>query len=268
MRRKSSRALVTISHAWVLHRRLLVRVGAAVIVALAIAGLYQVRDRVEVVAYTVSDLMAGRFATSGFAVSEISITGQLLTSEQDIILALGLGPTISTVNFDAEAARGQIEELPAVTSATIRKIYPGRIIVEIVEREPVARWRVDGVTHLIDARGAPIGSASPAFDELPLVLGEGAADDALVMIRNLERFEMASAGLVAISRIADRRWDLIFKSGLRVRLPELGVAQALTQLSEWQEEHLLLDRDLDIIDMRVRGIVALRPTLRDEAEEA
>ena len=99
------------------------------------------------------------------------------------------------------------------------------------------------------------------------MLGEGAADDALVMIRDLGRFQTVSDGLVALSRIADRRWDLIYKTGLRVQLPESGVAQALDEAQPVAGTISLLDRDLDLIDMRVDGIVALRPTQREEGAD-
>jgi cell division protein FtsQ len=80
------------------------------------------------------------------------------------------------------------------------------------------------------------------------------------MIRAMERFPRLEKGLVALSRIADRRWDMIYDTGLRVKLPELGVAQALTQLSTLDKEFSLLERDVTQIDLRVAGVVAVKPT--------
>ena len=64
---------------------------------------------------------------------------------------------------------------------------------------------------------------------------------------------------MALSRIADRRWDLIYRNGLRVQLPESGVAQALDRLDIYQAQYALLDRDVTQIDLRVPGIVTLKP---------
>ena len=50
------------------------------------------------------------------------------------------------------------------------------------------------------------------------------------MIHALDQYPALTEDLAALSRIGDRRWDLIFYSGLRVQLPENGVAQALAQL--------------------------------------
>jgi cell division protein FtsQ len=78
------------------------------------------------------------------------------------------------------------------------------------------------------------------------------------MIRTLERYPAITRDLAALSRIGDRRWDLIFYSGLRVQLPENGVAQALVQLDTYQATAQLLERDVTVIDLRVPGMVSLK----------
>ena len=69
---------------------------------------------------------------------------------------------------------------------------------------------------------------------------------------------------MALSRIADRRWDLIYDTGLRVQLPEQGVAQALAHLVSYQDDYQLLDRDVSVIDLRIESVVAVRPNPTDE----
>jgi cell division protein FtsQ len=122
----------------------------------------------------------------------------------------------------------------------------------------MARWRMGDATYLVDEFGNAVARDDGSFRELPLVVGEGAADDAIVMVRSLARYPQITRDLAAISRIGDRRWDLIFYSGLRVQLPENGVAQALKQLDMYQSTDQLLDRDVTVIDMRVAGMVSLK----------
>jgi cell division protein FtsQ len=162
------------------------------------------------------------------------------------------------VTFDAEAALARLEAIPTVKSAAIRKKYPGELIVTIEEKVPMARWRFGDATYLVDEFGQPVARDDGTFRELPLVVGEGAADDAIVMVRTLDRYPAITRELAALSRIGDRRWDLIFYSGLRVQLPENGVAQALQQLDMYQSGQQLLDRDISVIDMRVPGMVSLQ----------
>lgn len=261
------RARIGFERVWVLHRRLVIRAGAACLASLFLLAVWQAREPIGMGLSAAAGLLRGEFADAGFAVGEISITGQVLTRESDILAALGIAPRTSTLDFDAEAARARIAELPAVESATIRKIYPADVVVTVTEKRPVARWRVDGVTFLVDAHGEQIGEDHGAWRDLPLIIGDGAADDAMVMIRSLDQFPDLSAKVVALSRIADRRWDLVYDTGLRVQLPEFGVAQALRQLETYQRDYALLDRDVTIIDLRNPGMVALRPAQREENDE-
>lgn len=258
------KALIGAGYAWVLHRKLLLRGAAAVLVLLAVFGLYQARDLIGSGVTTVVNLVQGEFAAAGFGINEIQISGQRLTRDEEIVELLTLAAGNSTLNFDVEKARELLGWLRAVDTVTVRKVYPNQIVVDIVEKLPVARWRVEDTTYLLDREGTRIGVDSGAYAELPLVVGDGAADDAQVTLQLLERHEALRQDLAALSRIGDRRWDLIYYTGLRVQLPEFGVAGALDQLEMYQRDYALLDRDITLVDLRVPGVVAVRPTVRDD----
>lgn len=256
------------NRAFVLH-------GAAIRRSFMIAGLlagvtavYAAHEPIGTGVVALATLAQGGFADAGLSVGEISISGQTLTSEQAIFDALAIQPDTSTLAFDVEAARERISELPAIDTVTVRKTYPADVSVSVTEHVPVARWRVDGITFVIDSSGAQIGEDGGAYADLPLVIGDGAADDALVMIRALSHVPQLQEGLVALSRIADRRWDMIYETGLRIQLPEQGVAQALVKLAGYQSQFQLLDRDISVIDLRVDSVVAVRPTKREDTEKS
>lgn len=263
------KALIGASHTWVLHKRLLLRVAGAVLALLVVVGIHEMRAPIGVAANSIVRMVQGEFVAAGFGINQIQISGQTLTRDSDIVALMTLSAGSSTLDFDVEKARARLGWLRAVESATVRKVYPNRIMVEVVEKVPVARWRSGGATWLVDQRGDIIGTdPAGAYADLPMVVGEGAADDALVMIRALDRYDTITKDLAVLSRIGDRRWDLIYYSGLRVQLPELGVAQALLQLETYQADYALLDRDVTQIDLRVPGIVALKPAVREDDEAA
>ncbi len=258
--RRNPGPLAMLNRVWVLHRPLFIRGFAGVACAALIALSFQARGGISQAVVTMSEVMQGEFAAAGLGIGEISITGQAVTREADIVKALAIEPDTSILSFDVEAARQRLTALPAVTDATVRKVYPDQLTVTLAEKEPVARWRTgDGQTFIIDAAGSRIGTALPLDDKLPLVIGDGAADDASVIIRALQRYPDIYVGLAAVSRLADRRWDLIYKSGLRVQLPETGIAQALATLDGYQRDYRLLDRDLSQVDLRVSGMLVVRP---------
>lgn len=265
-RRRSLRPLANINRFWVLHRQWILRGIAGVACAALLAVAFQARGGIAQAVTSLSNIMQGEFAAAGLGIGQISMTGQSLTHERDIMAALEIGDDVSILSYDAELARQRVLALPAITDASVRKIYPNQIVVAVTERQPLARWTVSvDETFVIDAAGKRIGTALPVDDGLPLIIGEGGGDNALVIIRALERYPDVSVGLAAISRLADRRWDLIYESGLRVKLPETGVAQALQALQSYQQDYQMLDRNISQIDLRVDGVVSVRPIV--EASE-
>ncbi len=254
------RAVLNLGRIWVLHRRRVLLGAAAAMVLAGLGALYTTRGDLALLAGRLADLGQRELAHSQLGIAQISMSGQAITREQDILAALNIGPDTSMVNFDVDAARAAIEALPAIESATIRKSYPNHLYISVVERVPVARWRLDGTTYAIDDTGAEVASDGDDYGQLPLVVGDHAGDDAMVMIRAMNQHPALKQGLVALSRIADRRWDMIYQSGLLVQLPEQGVAKALGQLTTLQDKYLLLGRDVTVVDLRVPGVVAVTPS--------
>jgi cell division protein FtsQ len=251
-------------HTWVLHKRLITRAAMALLCAVLLAGAFQARGGIMTAVHGVGDLLNGRMASLGFGIDAITITGQSIASEKSIIAALELDPHMSTIQFDVDAARAKIEALSAIASADIRKVYPNGLQISVVEAVPTARHWIDGQVYLIDARGEVLAGALETDADLPLVIGEGAGDDAMPMIRALEGFPELTTDLAALSRVADRRWDLVYTTGLHVKLPERGVAAALDNLSRLEAQSRILERDLDVIDLRVAGEVVVRVTERED----
>ena len=254
------KALAGVAYVWVMHRRVVIRVIAAMMVLVVAVGLLQARHVFEEIGHTAVRLVQGEFAALGFGIAAIEVSGQKLTSDADIALMMALAAGSSTLTFDPQKAMARLHWLRAVETATVRKIYPDRIIVEITEREPVLRWRVGDSVYLVDAAGRPIAPDPGGYSDLPLVVGDGAAEYAVSMMNTLGRHENLTKDLAALSRIGNRRWDLIYYTGLRVQLPEQGIARALEQLDRFQRDYALLDRDVTLIDLRVPGFIALKPT--------
>lgn len=263
-RRAGSSLLGAAKRGWVLHRKLLVRAAALLIAAAAATAFVHYRDGIANAFGLVTDRAAHGFASAGLAIEKIEMTGHTLTDEASLLAALGIGGQMSIVAFDAEAARARLESLPAIAEASVKKVYPSSVTVTLVERLPVARWRVDGVTFAIDATGAQLAVLNGAGADLPLVIGDGAADDAAAIITIIDHHPLLQRRLLAISRIADRRWDLIYDNGLRIMLPETGIEATVELIERLDADHALLARDLAIIDLRVPDRLAVRPADRSE----
>ena len=265
-RQKHLPVRAVVGRVWILHKDLVLKAGTIGLALALVAGAVQMRGVAFDAAARVVEAVSTGMASSGFGISAIDITGQAVTSEADILSTLAIVPHTSLLGFDAEAARKRLLALPSIESASIRKAYPDRLIVEVTEKTPVARWTVDGTTYLVDANGKRLVTVpSEANADLPLVIGQGAGDDAAVIVRALKMHPLIGKGVAALSRIGDRRWDVLYDTGLRLQLPETGVTQALNRLDDLEREHKILERDLSRIDMRVEGSILVR--LNDRTDE-
>ena len=75
----------------------------------------------------------------GFGVDVVTVSGATHMSEPRILAIAGVSAKESLPFFDVAAARARLEADPLVKQASVRKLYPNQIVIDIVERTPYAR---------------------------------------------------------------------------------------------------------------------------------
>ena len=135
--------------------------------------------------------------------------------------------------------------------AEVRRTLPGTVSVHLIEKRPFALWRTGTGFDVVERSGAVIVKAEPeAFKHLPVLVGAGAPEAAAPLIDALAPDKAINARLTAIVRIGERRWDLILSGGVTVRLPEEGWEAQLAELERLIVERGILERDIEMIDLR------------------
>ena len=199
---------------------------------------------------------------AGLTVQAVTLEGRNETAQREIVRMLGIKRGDLMLYVDVDEARARIEALPWVKSAEVRRVWPDRIQVRIVERSPVAVWQKDGAQVVIDIDGKPISGEDPArFASLPLVVGQG-AETAVGSLLKLVASQPNLKSRVKIAvRVGERRWNLQLDNAVEVRLPEEGAEAALAELVRLDREQSVLSRDITAIDLRYpdRFIVKLPP---------
>ncbi|HLW93419.1 MAG TPA: FtsQ-type POTRA domain-containing protein, partial [Roseiarcus sp.] len=113
--------------------------------------------------------------TLGLDIAMVTISGQAELRESEILAAAGVSPKDSLLFLDASRSRAGLETLALVKSASVRKLYPDRLVIDLVERSPYALWQKDGKVSIVAADGAPIDELTDSrFIGLPFVVGDGA----------------------------------------------------------------------------------------------
>jgi len=210
---------------------------------------------------SIPDLIARKL---GFGVDVVTVSGATHMSETGILAIAGISAKNSLPFFDAARARARLEADPLVKQASVRKLYPDEIIVDIVERTPYGVWQKDGEVRAIAADGAPIDDVRDnRYVDLPFVVGEGANERVREFVRLLDAMAELRPRVEAGVLVGERRWNLRLKSGVDVKLPETDPEAAISTLLGLERQSRLLERDLLAIDLRVAGRVFVR--LSEEA---
>jgi cell division protein FtsQ len=198
---------------------------------------------------------------AGFGISRVTISGIAELHESEILAGAGVGPKISLVFLDAAAARRQLEAMPLVSDAAVRKLYPNELTITVAERKPAALWQRHGEVFVVAADGTVIDQMrDQRFLRLPFVVGENANARLKDYVALLEAAGPLRSRIRAGILVSDRHWDLKLDNGVDIRLPERSAAEALQRFAALERERRLSDKDIISVDMRIADRVVLRLT--------
>ena len=78
-------------------------------------------------------------------VEQISVTGKLEHTQSEAVQAM-VEPALvgGFLNADLDQMRSQLEELPWIYSATVRRRWPNALEIHVVEQLPIAHWGKEG----------------------------------------------------------------------------------------------------------------------------
>jgi cell division protein FtsQ len=205
--------------------------------------------------------------TFGFGVDVVTVSGATHLSEARILETAGINSRASLPFFDVAEARARLEADPLVKQASVRKLFPNQIVVDIVERTPYGLWQKDGQVHAVAADGAPIDDVHDGrYVDLPFVVGEGANTRIREFVALLEAMDELKPRVEAGVLVDQRRWNLKLKSGVEIKLPEDDPQAAIATLLRLQRQSRLLERDVLALDFRAPGRMYVR--LSDESATA
>jgi cell division protein FtsQ len=200
----------------------------------------------------VSDARNAMANSAGFRITSVVINGRKQLTQDEILAIGGVSGRSSLLFLDADAVRDKLKANPWIADATVLKLYPGQLMIELTERKAFALWQEAGRLSVIADDGAVLEPyVSRRFLALPLVVGKGADTQARDFLALLARYPQVNSITKAAIYVGERRWNLRLKDGLDIRLPEQDVGNALAMLSRLDKEDKLFSRDIVAVDMRL-----------------
>ena len=239
--------------------RLGVSVAALAIVGGALAGLF-LSHREHTPEPASHSLVARWLAPLGFRLTRVEIEGAPEMARGDILRAAGLEKDTPIVGIDLDAVRKRVEAAGWADDVKVVRLLPDTLIIAVTPRQAVAVWQHTGASRVVDAAGRVIGGADAGrFPDLPLVVGEGAGEEAHVILPLLRQRLPLMQKVDALIRVDGRRWDLRLKDGSLIQLPAVGEDQALARLDKLEQQTRVLSLGFERIDLRDPDAVVVRP---------
>ena len=194
---------------------------------------------------------------------EIKTTNLDLINQINAILKLSF--PINSIKLDINHIQKIINQIDSVESSNVRINDSGVLLVEVIERKPVAVYRENDDLALIDLKGYKINNIFSRNDrkDLPLIVGTGGnhqVKEALEIYQLLSIYLNEIRGLI---RIGERRWDIIFKNNKRIKLSEKYPKRSLRNFLSSDKSYLISSNDFVIIDLRFTNKIILRKLTED-----
>ena len=204
--------------------------------------------------------LAKSASRAGFEVSKVRVSGVERMNEQ-LVYERALAEQDRPMPLvELAEVRERLIALPWVADARVSRQLPDTLKIDIVEREPHAVLRKPGRLMLIDPEGnelEPI-SADAAKGKL-LIEGPGAQKQVEELGRLLDAAPALKPQIAAAEWVGNRRWNLTFKTGQLLALPEGEAgAPALVKFARLDGMHRLIGGKPVAIDMRVPDRAYLR----------
>lgn len=199
-------------------------------------------------------------ADAGFRVRHVSVSGTERMNEMTVYEKALAQKDQPMALLDLAALREELLALPWVADARVSRRLPDTLAIDILERKEHAVLAKPDHFVLIDAEGHALEPISAEKAKGKLVIsGPGAQRKVGDLDALLDAAPALKPQVAAAEWVGNRRWNLTFKTGQLLALPESERASAaLVRFAKLDGANRLLGGRVAAVDMRVPGQAAFR----------
>ncbi|WP_095013204.1 cell division protein FtsQ/DivIB [Tsuneonella mangrovi] len=242
------------------------RVFLAIIIGGAVALAWFVASLAGLPALAQAQV-AGVAADAGFVARNVRVTGIHRMNEMKVYNIAFAQRDRPMPSVDLDQLRQQLLALPWVADARVSRQLPTTLVIDIVERKPAAVLKKPGRLVLIDGTGHELEPIKPSAAKGMLeISGPGSARQMPDLTRLIAAAPALKPQIVAAEWIGNRRWNLTFKTGQVLALPQgqNEGSSALVSFARLDGVNRLIGGKVATFDMRVPDRIYLRIPGRTE----
>lgn len=195
-------------------------------------------------------LAAGR---AGFEVKTVEVRNVDKMNELKVYEIVLAQKDRSMPQVDLAGLRRELMAFSWIADARISRQLPDTLIVDIVEREPMAVWEDGGKVMLVDAQGVALEPSPGQIDPKMLrIVGKKANARITDLTGLLDAAPALTPQVKQAEWVGNRRWNLTFHTGEVLALPE-GEAlseAALVNFARMDGVNRLLGKGVTYFDLR------------------
>lgn len=218
--------------------RVLILCGAAVVLAAGVKGVLVVQS---------------------LPVQRISVSGELEHTQAQAVQDM-VEPELAGgfLNADLQQIRRQLESLPWIYEAGVRRRWPASLEIHVVEETPIARW---GESGFLNHQGGIFHSArSGGWDELPMLTGpRGSAPALMTKYQRLLGF-LSPLNLAVVQLSLDGRGQVeaVLANGVQLNLGDADFLARMRRFVTLYERELAgREGEIERVDLRYASGVAV-----------
>lgn len=180
----------------------------------------------------------------------------LLTSKEDN--KTNKNEPILLINI--KKIKKNLESMTWIKHADVERILPSTIRIHILEHKPMAIWQNQGKLLLLSYEGYIIKENNlTQLKDLIIVTGDNAIESSVKLFELLDKNPEIKKMISSVVLIGNRRWDFILYNGIKIKMPEKNLEEALLSLIKKNKQSNLLENNIKIVDLRIADKVFITP---------
>lgn len=194
-----------------------------------------------------------------FPIKEVKIAGLEHVDHQEVRQLLF--PLVSEGFFSVDVGliKERLMHFTWISEAYVRRIWPNQIIIQIIEKKPIARWNNASLLTTSGEIFSPVNDNNP--QELPIFIGpEGEHMQMLGYYHNINTLlTPLQVKITKLELMPSSTWQVTLSNGIKLHM---GYKDILTRVTHFVKVYpkIVGDRskDVDYVDLRYNNGFAVR----------